>query len=290
MVKRDGRGLLAFCYIMILIVSISVVLPFLNIISIAFSSYESSIKNPMMIFPKDLDFTAFRLILENSILMKSYENTIIVTIIGTLLGVALTVATAYPLSRKRFRGKKLVMNMIIFTMIFNGGLIPNFYLIRGLGLLDSLWALIIPGALTAYNIILTKSFFEGIPEELEEAARIDGATDFDVLTRVILPLSGPIVATITLFSAVSHWNSFFNAVIYIRDSAKWTLQLVLREILLSANNQLLQSGGNAAEMASVPLKNINYATIVVVILPILCLYPFLQKYFVKGIMIGAVKG
>ena len=222
--------------------------------------------------------------------MSAYKNTIIITLAASVFSLILITLTAYPLSKSHLRGRKIFMNLLIFTMLFNGGLIPNFYLIRSLGWLDSLWALIIPGALGAYNVILMKSFFEGLPISLEESARIDGASELVILTKIILPLSKPILATILLFVAVGHWNSFFNAVIYIRSTSKWTLQLVLREILMSASNSLLASGGNAAEVNQVPAETLRYATLVVAILPIMCVYPFLQKYFVKGVTLGAVKG
>lgn len=288
--NRDGRIFDSINYILLTLVSMVMLYPFLNVVAISFSTYTSYIQHPFMIFPKEFSMEGFTFVFKNGLLLDSYKNTIIVTVASSALSLLLTVLMAYPLSKKHLRGRKIFMNLLIFTMLFNGGLIPNFYLIKSLGWIDSLWALIVPGALGAYNVILMKSFFETLPESLEESARMDGASELTVLTRIILPLSMPIIATILLFVAVSHWNSFFSAIIYIRSPRKWTLQLVLREILLSANNQILASGGNSAEVSQVPSETLQYATLVVVILPIMCVYPFLQKYFVKGVTLGAVKG
>jgi putative aldouronate transport system permease protein len=184
------------------------------------------------------------------------------------------------------------MTYIILTMMFSGGIVPSFLLVRSLGILNTLWALILPMCFSAYNVILMKSFFENIPDSLKEAAAIDGGSEWFILSRIFVPLSTPIIATVTLFAAVGYWNSFFLAVLYIRDQGLWTLQLVLREIIMAANTAMLDTGGNYAEMSSrsIPADTLKYATLIVAVLPILCVYPFLQKYFVKGIMLGAVKG
>lgn len=276
---------------LLLIIAAVMLYPIVNVLAISLSSYNAYIHNPLMIFPKDITFAAFIYVFVNPLILSGYVNTIIVTVIGTVLSVILTVTTAYPLARKGLKGKTLFLNLIIFTMLFNGGIIPNFYLMRSLGLINTLSALILPGMLNAFNIILMKNFFEGLPDSLEEAAKIDGAGDFYILWKIALPLSKPILATIALFSAVGYWNSYFNAIMYIRDRGKWTLQLILRDIISSAETQTLTSGGNMAELSQqLPAQSLKYATLVVVIVPILCIYPFLQKYFVKGITVGAVKG
>jgi len=224
--------------------------------------------------------------------MRSYLNTIIITLSGTSLVLVLTTLTAYPLSRPELRGKPAFMTYIIFTMMFNGGLIPNFLLIRALGMHDTLFALFVPGALGGFNIILMINFFRNIPASLIEAARIDGAGEMVVLFKIVLPLSTAIIATIALFSSVGLWNNFFSAVIYIRSQELWPVQLVLREIIMAANMAILQADGNFAEvnLRALPAVSIRYAALIVTMLPIMCVYPFLQKYFVKGVMIGAVKG
>ena len=288
--KHDNKAFDVFNYTILLVIGVAMLYPFINALAVSFSSYAGYLKNPFMVFPSEWSLEGFQYVFKNGLVMSSYGNTIFITITSTLLSLLLTIIMAYPLSKKGLRGKKVFMYILVFTMMFNGGLIPNFFLIKNLGWLDTYWALIIPGALGAYNVILMKSFFETLPDSLEEAARIDGASELIVLTRIILPLSTPILATISLFVAVGHWNSFFSALIYISTPSKWTLQLVLREILMSANSQLLASGGNSAEMNVVPQETLRYATLVTSIVPILCVYPFLQKYFVTGITLGGVKG
>lgn len=276
----------AIVYSIITIISLCMLFPFINVIAVSMSDYSAYLKNPLMLWPKDLDWGAYNYVFTHPLLASSYKNTVIVTAVAVVLSLFITVITAYPLSKPDFRGKTIIINLLIFTMLFNGGLIPNYYLIRSMGLIDSLWALILPGLLGAFNVILMKNFMESIPQSLEEAAKMDGASELYVLFKIVLPLSTPILATLGLFTAVGHWNSFFNAVIYIRDNHKWTLQLLLREIIMSASlvdNQL------EAQKYVMP-ETIKYASLIVVMLPIMCIYPFLQKYFVKGIMIGAVKG
>lgn len=272
------------------VISFIMVYPFLNVLAVSLSDYSAYIQNPMMIWPQKMSLAALKSVFGNELILTSYSNTILITVIGTFIDLCLLLITAYPLSKAHLRGKKIFMGLIIFTMLFNGGLIPNFYLVKNLGLLDTQWALILPRLLMAFNIILLKNFFENLPLSLEEAAKIDGASDFCILYKIMIPLSKPILATLALFIAVGYWNSFFEAVIYIRDPQKWTLQLVLREIIMAANTQMLQTEGNLAEMSATSSVTVKYATLIVAILPIVCVYPFLQKYFVKGIMVGAVKG
>ena len=198
----------------------------------------------------------------------------------------LTSTLAFPLSEQGLKGKRLIMPVFMFTMFFGGGMIPHYYLVRSLGMLDSLWALMIPGALSVYNTVLMKNSFESLPVSLKESARIDGASDLLVFTRIALPLSLPIIATLTLFYLVGMWNSYFNAVIYIQNRGKWTLQLYLREII--ANAVSMVDDGTMDE--TLPTASIRYATLVWATVPILCIYPFIQRYFIKGMMVGAVKG
>jgi putative aldouronate transport system permease protein len=277
-------------YTLITVICAIMVYPFLNVASVSFSSYSAYVSNPMMIWPHDFTFGAYAEIMSRQLLWRSYLNTIIVTISGVGIGILLYILTAYPLSKKILKGRKTLMVLIIFTMLFNGGLIPNFYLMRSLGLLDTLAALTLPALLTGFSIILMKNFFESLPEELEEAARIDGATDPYILFRIVVPLSKPIIATLCLFAAVGYWNNFFNGIIYIRSETNWPLMLYLREVIEAASMMALQA--NAAEMGAqqITSETLKYATLMIVMVPILCVYPFLQKYFVKGIMLGSVKG
>ncbi len=261
--------------------------PFINVAAVAMSDFSVYLKNPLIIIPRKIRFDAYRFVFMHPLIRSSYKNTIIVTILGTSLRLVLTATFAYPLSRRGLRGKPVIMVYLIVTMMFNGGLIPNFYLVRSLGMYNTLLALIVPASVTAFSVILMKNFFESIPESLIDAAKIDGASELFILVRVVLPLSTAIIATLSLFFAVGLWNSFFSAVVYIRDRSLWTLQLVLREIVIESAAVLddeLTSADN------IQTQNMKYAVIIVAIVPILCLYPFLQRYFVKGIMIGAVKG
>ena len=277
-------------YVLLALVSIVMIYPFLNVLAIAMSDYSGYLENPMMIFPKNFTLDAVKEVFRNPLVLSGYGNTIFITLVGTLLDLVLLTLVAYPLSRSGFRGKKIFMSLIIFTMLFNGGLIPNFYLIRSLHLLDTRWALIFPRLLSAFNIILLINFFQSLPVSLLEAAKLDVAGEWKVLYQIVLPLSKPIMATLALFVAVGYWNSFFEAIMYIRATDRWTLQLVLREIVMSSNTQMLQTGGNLAELGKTTSESLKYATLIVAIVPIMCVYPFLQKYFTQGVMVGAVKG
>lgn len=274
-------------YAVITLVCIVMLYPFLNVIAVSFSDYTAYLKNPLMVIPSDFTLSAFQFVFKDGQVLMAYANTVIVTVSGVLIGLALTILMAYPLSRKHLKGRAVIMNLVIFSMMFSGGMIPSYYLIRSLKLIDSLWAVILPGAFSAYNMILMKNFLEALPDSLMEAAQIDGASEPFILVRIALPLCMPILATLCLFIAVQYWNGYFNAMLYIRDRSKWTLQLVLREIVL-AN---VQNGNNdPAQENYVVSISIKYASLLVVMLPIMLIYPFLQKYFVKGVMIGAVKG
>lgn len=288
----DDYILDAIVYSILSLAAIVMLYPFLNIIAVAFSSYKRYVLNPLMIFPKEITMHAFTYVFGSKMLLSSYLNSIIVTVGGTLISLAITILVSYSVSIKHLRGKGIIMSIILFTMMFNGGLIPHFLLMKNLKLVDKLWALIIPYLLSPFNVILMRNYFANMPESLKEAARIDGASEIYVLTKIVIPLAMPIIATIGLFVAVGYWNNYFAAVVYIRSTSKWPLQLLLREILLAASNEMLGAEGNLAEMSgdTIPMVSIRYATIIVVILPILCVYPFLQKYFVKGVMLGAVKG
>jgi putative aldouronate transport system permease protein len=289
---RESIAVSVVSYSIVTLFTITTLYPILNIISVAFSSFPSYIRKPWMFFPTDIDFTAFYTLSQNSNILISYKNTIFITVVGTLLTLFVTTITAYPLSRPQLRGKAIYMTLLIFTMMFSGGLIPTFLLIRGIGLYNSLWALIVPTLVSAYYVILMISFFKSLSESLLEAARIDGANEGYMLLHIVVPLSKPILATIALFAAVGYWNSYFSAIMYIRRQSLWPVQLVLREIIMAANTAMINAGGNMAEMdlANIPIDSLRYASLIVVMLPIMCIYPFLQKYFAKGVLLGAVKG
>ena len=238
--------------------------------------------------PQGFTLAAYEMVVANPMIAIGYRNTLFYVVVGTALNLALTILGAYGLSRKNLLWKTPIMFLIVFTMFFSGGLVPIYLLVaQTLRLDNSAWALIIPGAISTYNLIVMRTSFQAIPEALEEAARIDGANDFTLLTRIVLPLSMPVIAVMILFYAVGHWNSWFPAMIYLRDRALFPLQLVLREILIfsSTDNMMTSVTGDRMPIG----ETIKYATIVVATVPILCIYPFLQRYFVKGVMIGAIK-
>lgn len=273
-------------YSLLILLGLITLYPLINVLAVSLSSYAGYLKFPMMIFPIEFNLDAYQSIFSNPLILTSYSNTIFVAIVGTLVNVVVTILTAYPLAKDRVRGSRVFMFMIVFTMMFNGGIIPTYMVIRSLSLIDTLWALILPLAVSAYNFIIMKNFFESIPDSIEESVKIDGAGHLRTLISIIIPLSYPVIATITLFYAVSNWNRFFEAVMYINSRSNWTLSILLREII-TENTELLMDP--AVENQVFP-KTMQNATIVVAILPIMMVYPFLQRFFIKGIMIGAVKG
>ena len=235
---------------------------------------------------------AYRLVFRNSLVLSGYRNTLAYTGAGTLLNLLMTICAAYPLSRGRLRGKHFFLGMMMITMFFSGGMIPSYILINRMGLLDTFWVMILPNALSVWNVMIMRTFFvSSIPRELEEAALVDGADHLRILRSVILPLSKPILAVMVVFYAVAHWNAYFNGLIYLSNQAKYPLQLVLRAILIQNQmpEEIFQDVGDtySRQLMSETLK---YALIVVASIPVLCLYPFAQRFFVQGVMIGSVKG
>lgn len=262
--------------------------PLLNVLAISLSNYGEYLKHPMMFFPRGVTFEAYLTVFKSNLLLTSYRNTLFLAVVGTAINVTLTVMTAYPLSKKHLKGRRIITLAIIFTMLFSGGIIPTYFVVKGTKLLDTLWSLIIPIAINTYYLIIMRSFFHTIPDSLEESAKIEGANDITILIRIILPVSIPAIVTITLFYAVANWNQFFQAILYIDSRSKWPLQILLREMILQAT-ELIESDDIHGEVNVYPFT-LRSATVMVVILPILFVYPFLQKYFMKGIMLGSVKG
>jgi len=263
----------------------------------------ASISNPdlvnsgkMLLWPKDISMTGYISIFKDNSILRGYLNTILYTVGGTIINVIVTLLAAYALSRKDFVGNKFFTIMFLITMFFSGGLIPTFMTVKSLGLYNSPWVMVILGATSMTNIIISRTFFQStIPMEVQEAAQIDGCSNFRLFVQVVLPLSTAIIAVMALFSAVNHWNGYFTALIYIRDEQWQPLQIVLRETLLKSqfNAQLLQQGGDTAGLLQSELRaaeQIKYALIVIASLPVMALYPFVQKYFVKGVTLGSVKG
>lgn len=263
--------------------------PFLNVVAYSFSGYNAVLSGKVTFYPVDISLTAYQTIMKNSQIWSAMWVTIFTTIMGTLIGLILTIAAAYALSRDYLPGKGILSGLILFTMYFSGGIIPTFLVVKGLGMYDSLTSLFIPQAVNVFNFIVMRTFFRQLPTELEEAARIDGANEMQILFKIILPLSIPIIATIGLFYAVNYWNSYFDALIYITSPDKFTLQLRLRNLLFA--DELANAGGNGEGIGTqVMSQSLKMCCVVVATLPIICVYPWLQKYFVKGVMLGSVKG
>lgn len=243
----------------------------------------------ILLKPIGFSLASYRSVIKNPNITTGYGNTLFVVLVGTMCNIFITSLGAYVLSRQNLLWKRLLTFICIFTMYISGGLIPNYLVVQWLGLINSRWALILPGLISTYNMIVMRTAFAGIPASLEESARLDGANDFTILFRIIIPLSLPTMAVIALFYGVGHWNAWFNAMIYLPDKSKHPLQLVLREILIQMQTSEMTVEDSFTERYAIS-KTVKYATIIVVTVPILALYPFLQKYFVKGVMVGAVKG
>ncbi len=276
--------------IFLVLLSVFTLYPFLYVLIASLSDPAWLVKARGLIFyPKGLTLEAYKMVFANPSTMLGYMNTLFYVILGTSLNILMTSLGAYALSRQNVMLKNPIMFGIVFTMFFNGGLIPTFLLVNDLGMLDTRWALIFPTAMSAYNLIIMRTAFMGVPVSLEESARLDGANDFTILFKVIIPLSMPVIAVMILFYGVGHWNSWFNAMIYLRTRDLFPLQLILREILIQNSTDSMMTGVGGGDKMPVG-ETIKYATIIVATVPILCLYPFLQKYFVKGVMIGAIKG
>ena len=280
-------------YFLLALFLIIVLYPFVYIISCSFSSGQALISGKVTLFPVDPTLDGYRAILEYRDIWTGFANSFLYTISGTLIGLVLTILAAYPLSRSSLVGRKPIMMLFLFTMLFNGGLVPNYMLILNLGLMNTIWAVILPMTLSAYNVIVARTFFiSSIPNELHESAELDGCGEFRFLISIVLPLSKAIMAVLVLWIAIGIWNSYFNPMIYLNDKKKYPLQLILREILLMANVDFTKAAANP----ELYYKNqqlseiLRYGTIIISALPLIILYPFIQKYFVQGVMIGSVKG
>lgn len=276
-------------YVVLTFMMVITLYPLIYILSTSISDPVSVMKNEIILFPKGFDLGAYRAVFQNPQIWTGYRNSLFLLVVGTAINVVMNICAAFPLSRSNFHFRKPFMMMIIFTMFFNGGMIPTFLVVDSIGLTNTIWSLIIPTAVSAFNIIIMRSFFENIPMELEEAVKIDGGTDITVLMRIFLPLSTPVIAVIALYYAVGHWNGFAQAVIYIRDTGLYPLQVVLRELLLQNKLQEMVGAEGQNDLLGAT-RSVQYATIMVSIIPMLIVYPFIQRYFVKGVMIGAVKG
>ena len=283
----DAINVAALCLLLAVILY-----PLIYVLSCSFSDPLLVVQSKITFLPMQPTLVAYQRVFRNELIMTGYQNTLFYTLLGTVLNVAVTTMMAYPLSRHDFAARRPITMLTAFTMLFSGGMIPTFLVVKNLGLIDTVWSLVLPGLVSPWNMFIMKNYFQtSIPPELYEAASIDGADNFHLLRSVVLPLSPPIVAVMVLYYGVAHWNSYFNALLYLRDRTRYPLQLVLRSFF-SANDYSEQggAGGDSGMTALLVSETMKYALIVIASGPILCLYPLLQRFFVKGVMLGAIKG
>ncbi|WP_217594765.1 carbohydrate ABC transporter permease [Cohnella sp. GbtcB17] len=286
----DGRVFDIVVNVLAVLIMLVVLYPLIFVVSASFSDPAKVLGGEVWLLPKGVTLAAYENILHNGEIWTGYRNTIFYAVAGTLINMIMTVLAAYPLSRPDLPGRGFLMLIITLTMFFSGGLIPTYMLVKNLHMVDTVWALIVPGAIATYNLIVMRTYFQtSIPWELQEAAHMDGCTNWRLLWNIILPLSKPILAVMVLFYAVGHWNSFFNALIYIRRESLYPLQLVLREILMISQSDAVDASVGIEDKILLA-ESIKYAVIIVSSLPVLVMYPFVQRHFVKGVMIGSIKG
>ena len=272
---------------LLLLIALICVLPFVYVVAVSFASPAEVAKGGLILWPKEWSLASYRYIFSTDTLFRSMLVSIYITVVGTFINLLFTSLMAYPLAKTQLRGRQIILMGVLFTMLFGGGMIPTYFVVKALHLTNSLWALMIPSAISAFNLIVLKNFFQNIPDGLEDSARIDGCNDVGVLFRIVLPLSLPAMATFGLFYAVGHWNQFFNAILYINDNRMWPIQVLLREIVILAQSSI---GDTTIDSADIQPLTIRMAVIVFATIPILLVYPFLQKHFAKGAMLGSVKG
>ncbi|MGA0368084.1 MAG: carbohydrate ABC transporter permease [Kiritimatiellia bacterium] len=263
--------------------------PFLYTLTISLSTAAEANTPGFHLFPKEISWASYRMVLSNPDILTGYRNTLMRTVLGTVLTVFGCSIAAYPLARKEMPHRSLITFLIVFTMLFNGGLVPTYLVIKNLGLINTIWSLVLPAMLAAFNVIIIKNFFQALPGSLAESARMDGAGEWRVLFQIYLPLSKPVLATVALWSAVYHWNAWFDAMLYITEDHNQVLQTFLQRIVVESGTELMELGITDTSVLQFTSETIKAATIIITILPILCVYPFVQKYFVKGILLGGVK-
>ncbi|QEU70419.1 carbohydrate ABC transporter permease [Streptomyces galilaeus] len=290
-VDQPTRGYRVFQGINGVILTVVVVVtlyPFVNIIARSFSGERQIRAGEVTLWPKGFDLTTYRIVFTDDVFWRGYGNTLFYTVVSTVVAMVLTTCYAYVLSKRHLKGRNVLVGIAVFTMFFSGGLIPNYVLITSLGLKNSVWAIALPNAISVFNLLVMKAFFESLPTELEEAAEIDGLSTYGTLLRIVLPLSKAVIATMVLFYSVSYWNSWFQAFLYMDRAELMPVTVYLRNLIAGATGAT--NAGATTEQGSQVAANIQAVTIVLTSLPILCVYPFVQRYFVSGVMLGAVKG
>jgi putative aldouronate transport system permease protein len=280
----DDKWFNAIVMVIIVTISLIIIIPLLFVVSVSLTPMGEVLKNGGYIFlPRSVTFSAYREILGRSEIWSAYRVTFLITVIGTAINLLLTVLSAYPLSRKTLPYRPFFLLLVVFTLLFNGGLIPTYLVVKNAGLLNSIWAMIVPNAISAFNLLLMKSFFQSLPDELFEQARIDGAGETRILAQLVIPISKPVTMTIGLFYMVGHWNEFFQAVFYVSNKSLFPLQVLIQELLTAS-----QSTVNVD--VTTPTMSLQMAAVICVVTPILIVYPFVQRFFVQGVIVGSIKG
>ncbi|MBD2867196.1 carbohydrate ABC transporter permease [Paenibacillus arenilitoris] len=288
---KDDQWFDIIVYAIATVILIMILYPLLFVVSASFSDPSKVIGGEMWLLPKGFTLDAYKEVFETKEVWTGYKNTIIYTVLGTLINITLTTLAAYPLSRKDLPGRSIFMFIIAFTMFFSGGLIPTYLLVQSLGMVDTIWSMMIPTAIATYNLIVMRTYFQtSIPWELQEAALMDGSSNTRLLVSIILPLSKPIIAVMVLFYAVGHWNAYFNALIYLNSEHLYPLQIILRNILITNQNALMEGDAFGLGERLLLAESIKYSLIIVASIPVLLIYPFVQRHFIKGVMIGSLKG
>ncbi len=283
--SRGDKPYMIFVYaVMILSVAITLY-PILYVFSVSISSYDAVIADKVMLWPVGFSLNSYKKIISDAAFYTGYGNTILYTVVGTLMNIAFTILAAYPLARKEFFARKFFTLMFMFTMFFGGGMIPSYIIVSKIGLLDSRWAVILPGLISTWNLVLCRTYIMTIPEELFDSAKVDGCTDFRFVPVILIPLIKPIIAVLIIYYGIGHWNSWFWALLYISDAQKYPVQIYLRKLLIQSTNELAASSFQLESTLQV-----RYCAMFVTVLPIMAIYPFFQKYFTKGVMVGSLKG
>ncbi|MEK5239616.1 carbohydrate ABC transporter permease [Paenibacillus sp. FSL L8-0470] len=288
--KKETLGSRLFTIVnttLLTLIALVCLLPFINVFASSFASTQEVVEKRFILFPTTFSLDAYRYILSTPTIFKGLAVSIGVTLVGTVVSMILTALMAYGLSRRYLYGRNFINFVVVFSMLFSGGMIPTFLVVKYFGLIDSYWSLIFPVAINAFNLIIMRNFFQALPDSLEESAKIDGSNDFGVFLKIMLPLALPSIATLSLFYGVSYWNTYTTAILYITDSLKWPIQVLLRQIVIVSSG--MQAEGTSVDVVP-PAQTIKMAVIVVATVPMLIAYPFVQKHFTKGALLGAVKG
>ncbi|WP_248927257.1 carbohydrate ABC transporter permease [Paenibacillus hamazuiensis] len=277
-------------YSLLALISLVCVFPFIYVFSVSFTDPKAYIPLKFYLFPDQWSLAAYKYILSTNSFLNALKSTVFITVVGTALSIVTSFTFAYALTRKTMPGRSIMLSAVVFTLVFNAGILPSYILVKSLGLLNSHWSLIWPSLTSAWSLIVIKSFLESLPSELEDSARIDGCSDIGVFVRIVVPLSMPAIAAFVLFFAVSFWNTYFNALIYLTDAKKWTLQVLVKTLVIDSDSTGVGQAGAGGDDRIVPQETIRMASIMLAMAPILVVYPFLQKHFAKGVMLGSIKG